>query len=108
MALTVKFILIDWAEWTGTSIPGPLAMVYAFNTLSRIIWAILLATVYAIFFYQVYLIAAHLLSNPAVIQVSMGFSQKVPSTRPGSHSASGSTLTVLALPHLHGVQPEPL
>lgn len=69
MAITLRLILVDFGEWT--SIPGPLAMVYTFNTTSLVLWIILLAALYAIFFYQLYLIAARFFSYPATISATL-------------------------------------
>uniref|UniRef100_A0A915EIF1 Uncharacterized protein n=1 Tax=Ditylenchus dipsaci TaxID=166011 RepID=A0A915EIF1_9BILA len=38
MALTIKFLLRDFAEWT--TIPGPIQIVYALNSLFRFLWTV--------------------------------------------------------------------
>lgn len=69
MAIKSRLILVDFAEWT--SIPGPKAMVYTFNTTSLVLWGILLAALYLIFFYQLYLIVTRFFAYPSTIAVTL-------------------------------------
>lgn len=51
---SLKFLLRDFAEWT--TIPGPIQIVYALNSLFRMLWVVIWLGLFGVFVYQVWVL----------------------------------------------------
>lgn len=71
MALTIKYILTDFAQWTA--IPGPVQIISAFSSLTRFLWIIIWLILFGVFIYQFYLIVAKLLETSTIIETALIF-----------------------------------
>ncbi|KAI1709940.1 amiloride-sensitive sodium channel domain-containing protein [Ditylenchus destructor] len=68
---SLKFLLRDFAEWT--TIPGPIQIVYALNSLFRMLWVVIWLGLFGVFVYQVFLIVQKVITFPSEIRVSVNF-----------------------------------
>lgn len=71
MALTITFVLRDFAEWT--SIPGPIQIIYALNSFIRFLWVVIWLTLFGVFVYEFYLIIDKVLKFDTGIDISFDF-----------------------------------
>lgn len=71
MALTITFVLRDFAEWT--SIPGPIQIIYALNSFIRFLWVIIWLALFGVFVYEFYLIIDKVLKLDSGIDISFDF-----------------------------------